>query len=538
MRTGQRRRLTITATVALLAAAPLHAAGAAETTCGEAATPGDWPSLNRDLSNTRHQQHEDVIGAGNVGALEPAWAVPVTDADALGAVMSTPIVAHGCVFVSVGPGQFGGPHGWVLALDLDNGNVEWSTELNGASIGLAVANGLVYAFPSGAPTPRAPTGVEEPAGAHAVALNAGTGQLVWTSDRLDEGTSRDGTYLNASPVVFDAAGESMLFAPIAGGGGDGARVPLYFLDALSGAVVEKFYALPDDAYEYGFSGAGIWTTAAFDASTNHLYAGTADSDGYRRQHPYNNAILKIDADPRRPSFASVVGAYRGNDEHYDLDRAGPAWQNNPVCEAGVSNTGLDDSQSIECLELDIDFGASPNLFTDTTGRTMITALQKSGVFHAVDTATMSAAWGPAPLSYPAALGNASTAAVDGNNVYVNSSPNGLFAFDRTTGSWRWASTSGEDLFSYQPMTVANGVLYTINDAGYLVAFDAATGAVLLHRPLWSDVSGTPNQCFGLGAGVTVAHHTVVAPCDAGNPLIAPDMPGTGWVVAYRLPDPA
>ena len=41
------------------------------------------------------------------------------------------------------------------------------------------------------------------------------------------------------------------------------------------------------------------TLAAYDPRTQHLYAGTADSDGHTRQHPYNNAILRIDANPQR-----------------------------------------------------------------------------------------------------------------------------------------------------------------------------------------------------------------------------------------------
>lgn len=38
------------------------------------------------------------------------------------------------------------------------------------------------------------------------------------------------------------------------------------------------------------------------------------------QHPYNNAIIKIDADPGRRTFGTVIDAYSGTSERYNLDR--------------------------------------------------------------------------------------------------------------------------------------------------------------------------------------------------------------------------
>ena len=42
--------------------------------------------------------------------------------------------------------------------------------------------------------------------------------------------------------------------------------------------------------------------------------------------------------------------------------------------------------------LDLDFGASPNLFRDASGRLVLGDLQKAGVYHAVYTDQMTSAW--------------------------------------------------------------------------------------------------------------------------------------------------
>ena len=98
----------------------------------------------------------------------------------------------------------------------------------------------------------------------------------------------------------------------------------------------------------------------------------------------------------------------------------------------------------------------------------------------------------------------------------------------------WAGTTGADVFAYQPLTVAHGVLYAINDTGHLLASDAATGLPLADRDLTTD--GGFDNCLGVGAGVAVAQHTVFAPCDAGGTVdLAGVQTAVGGLVAYRLP---
>jgi polyvinyl alcohol dehydrogenase (cytochrome) len=522
----------------LQAAAPPAAHCAAAEHAG-----GEWTSLNHDLSNTRFQGEEHTIGPAQVGSLRPAWTFQVpAEAGRDGGVQSTPIVADGCLyFTTSGQGllatnwseglsedaAFRG--GVVYALNADTGALVWKTPVNGYVLGLTSANGLVYALPSAAPDRAAPAGAGEPKGAHAVALDGRTGKVVWVSDRLDDDDPRNGGVINASPVVFTPrGGRSLVFVPMSVGGGDGARVPLHLLDARTGRVVKRFFALSGREYAAGYGGVGIWSTAAFDPATGHLYAGTADSEGHTMQHPYNDAILKIDADPARRTFGTVVDAYSGTSEHYDLDRALPSWQDNAVCRADPTLIpNQDRSQSTGCLELDLDFGSSPTLYTDGGGRRLVADLQKSGVLHAVDTSGMDAVW-TRMLAGPDEAGHGATGASDGTDLYVSVSPNLLWSFERTAGSARWATPTGASAMSYQPVTAANGVVYGMTDVGALVAVDARRGSILLQRPVSLDAG--LRSCLGTGAGVAVARNTVYAPCDAAA---ITTLGSPGAIVAYR-----
>ena len=507
---------------------------------------GDWPSLNHDLANTRRQPAEDRIGVAEAAALEPAWSFDGKHVGATGGTRSTPVVADGCVYLAFGMGYLG-DRGDVVALNADTGAVVWHRRIDGSLLGLTVANGLVYATPSrgtrGEVSLPVVTGDYQPAGSYAIALDARSGKVRWTSERLDDGDAANGTFVNATAVAYEAGGRKLLFVPLAGGGGDGARVPMYFLDALTGATVRRAHSLTPVEYEAGFGGTGIWSTAAFDPATRHLYVGTSDSDGHTRQHRYNNALLRIDADPgRRGTFGTVVGSYAGTTEHGDLD-AVIGGEQNPLCglDAGSAGTDVeadpptffDTSASPTCLELDLDFGASPNLVRDPAGRLRVGALQKSGLYHSVDAATMQRAWtfwvGPG-----GAFMDGGTAAIDGDQVLVPATPDLVYGLGTDAGELRWVATTDTDLFSYQPVSVANGVAYQINDAGFLLGLDTRTGLPRLRRSL--AVDGRFAQCLGVGAGVAIARHTVFAPCDAGGPSDLAGLPSPpGGLVAYRVP---
>lgn len=498
---------------------------------------GDWASLNADPSNSRSQPDEHLIGTKRAAALTPAWSFSGASVGAPGGMRSTPIVAYGCVYVALGQGYLG-DRGDLFALNADTGQLVWHARIDGSILGLTSKHGLVYAAVSKGTRSSSPLVTEDmiASGTSAVAFDAQSGRRQWVSTRLDDGNSDNGTFINATPVAFTAGGRNLLFVPLSGGGGDGARVPMYFLDSRNGKVVKKAYSLSEADYQLGYGGTGIWSTAAYDSTTQHLYAGTSDSDGHARQHPYNNAIIRIDANPLRSTFGSVVSAYQGTSEHGDLD-AVIGYPNNPACGTTGElvqedpSTFFDTSASTDCLELDYDFGASPNLYRDASGRLKVSALQKSGVFHAVDVERMTADWrfyvGPGGPAM-----DAGTSAVGANHLFVPATPNLVFSLEREGGALSWVSTMEMSLFPYGPVTHANGVLYSVNDVGFLIAIDASTGLVL-SRSLIS-ASGQAGQCFGIGSGVAVARNTVYAPCNGGAWSDLAQLPSDpGGIVAYR-----
>ncbi len=113
---------------------------------------------------------------------------------------STPVVAHGCVYIGLGQGYLG-DRGDVVALDVKSGEVVWHVRVNASVLGLTIANGMVYAAPSmgtrGEVALPVVTDTYEPAGSYAIGIDARTGKVRWTSDRLDDGNAANGTFINA-----------------------------------------------------------------------------------------------------------------------------------------------------------------------------------------------------------------------------------------------------------------------------------------------------------------------------------------------------
>lgn len=499
------------AIVAMLAFAMLGLTGSAEATTGCATDVGthpggEWPSMNHDLSNTRNQDQEAVIGADNVADLEPAWVRSSVDWDGEGIFQSTPVIADGCIYVA------SGTSGLVFAANADTGEFVWTHQLPGGALGLTVepgdepGEGLVHANSFA------------PGDLRANAINQKDGTLAWSTPPLtDPERPQDGSVIHHSPVIWDG----MAFVSVSRGVGDDARAPMVILDTENGTpLVGPFLPIPEEDLEQGFTGAGAWSTAAVDAEEGFLYVATADPDSFTSEHRYSNAILKIDFRRDSPTLGDIVDAYRGRSESFvDV----PGQYTNPACQAEPELITLA-SSSITCLQLDYDFGASVNLFENSFGHKVVGALQKSGTYHAAYADNMQRAWTVDMSPTPFGVGNATTAAYDGQKLYAGVNPGNVVALDKDFDLPHWVSNTLGDAVKYQPMTYANGVVYTLTATGSLVAMDADTGATLLHRPLSADLGG---QCSTEGGGVAVARNTVYAQCDSG--------PDGGSIVALTIP---
>lgn len=512
----------VAALVAASLAVPIGAP--ARTSCTPDSHPGGtWPMMNHDLAATRTQPDEHGIGRLQAPTLTPAWTFSVDQATntQFNEVTGYPVVADGCVFVASQGGR--SAPGWVFALNAEGGDVAWQKKLpDGVYSTVAVAGGVVYAYVSHVGAP------------YVVALDERDGQVLWQTT-VD---TQPGSDAVASPIVFDG----MVWVGVAGTAAEGDSTERFdfrgasvLLDAATGVLLAHAWSIPDADWQGGFKDAGgsIWSTISVDADpaspTNGFgFVGSGNPFNYDHENAHTNAVLKIDLRRGSPTLGQIVGSYKGDVEEYY-----PALSQNTSCDpSDIEGFFL---AGFQCGRLDLDFGASPNLFTSRTGRRLVGAGQKSGVYHVFDPVTMQPVW-TSLMGVPSAVGGiVGTAAFDGTALYVPHSIGGYIAsLDRDSGTPKWASPVADGVHWGNPVAAANGVLYTVDLKGFLDALDAGTGAPLLHRPmsLGSATGAAPTLSWG---GVTVARGTVYASVGVGLTSAQPSVPAMpdGFVIAYR-----
>jgi outer membrane protein assembly factor BamB len=479
--------------IALIASVASGAHGATGGSCAGPHAGGDWRLYGHDLSNTRTQP-QSTIDTTKAGSLAPAEVFNTANQQGSGNINSTPTVADGCVFFATDAGD-------VYALNADNLGIVWhdhyavgQTRLGGTITGaISIDQNMALVAVSDAGHP------------FVAALDEMTGTEKWRSV-IDD---RAGSFVNASPTPFNG----MIFEGFAGDEyGPAARGGFAILDESTGAVLAKHYTIPDTDFDKGYYGGSVWSTPVVDTASGYLYVGAGNPASHNKEHQYTDALLKIDVDPARTAtFGTIVDAYKGNvDQYY------PGLDRQPVCRANPDVTYAD-AWSATCVQFDLDFGASPNLFTDPRGNVIVGDLQKSGVYHAVYTKGMEQAW-TALVGTPCFICNASSPAMDGGAVFAAGSGSGqLAAMDRNTGGYRWLAPL-MDLVHYEGVSVANGVVYVPDFYGNLNAFDESSGLPLLKRNMGQDagtfVGGTTS------AGAAIARDTVY-------------VPAAGYLIAYR-----
>lgn len=484
----------VAALVLVLALAPT--AGAEPDELGPCGAPaehpgGEWRSYGHDPTNSRSQPLEAEIGPDTVGDLDVAWVHTSNGAT----FHATPVVADGCVYI--------GADNVAYALDADTGSVVWETTLEGGPssrghniVGsFAVDDEHVYVAVNLLGRP------------YVTALDRLDGAELWTSPIDDQEIG----FGNASVVLFDGlilAGISVTAEADPPGRGGYA-----ILDAETGELLVHRYVIPDDDYEAGYAGASIWSTAAVDEATGHAYVGTSNPHSTQHEHELTNALIKIDLDEERDTFGEIVAAYKGLSDSY-VD----GLHRQPACEQFGDDITYGSGFSVTCAQLDIDFGASPNLFPDSRGNLRVGALQKSGVYHVADAATMSRIW-TTVVGLPCMICNGSSAAFHGDRIHVAAVPPGqMYGLARDDGDYDWVAPLG-DLIHYQPVSAANGVVYTTDSNGLLRGFDAESGQPVLQRSMRDD-TGVPMTDLRASGGIAIARNTLY-------------VAATSHVIAYR-----
>lgn len=502
------RGALFTLTAAVVLAAPAASSAA---TCATDPSPvpgGDWRSYGRDATGARHQTAPNqAVGPVEAPKLEPAWAVRTPATGGSGTFQSTPTVADGCVFL-------GSSTGWLYALNANTGDVVWKTKVEVRQPGLlgsgavgapTVRDGKVYFLVS-----QAGEGAGSGHGPYVVALDQATGSVAWQTVVEEKRYA----YTDSSPILY----EDVLFA---GFNGDetyaDSRGGYALLDPVTGEILKKTYTVGNEypasgTYIEGANGVNsagggsVWATPVVDESSGYAYVGTANPTG-DIEAGTTNAIIKVDLDRTRAAFGQIVDHVKGTP-----DSVSPV---NPLCGQlrNPGNPNGDGALSIHamvgCTRADYDFGASPNML-EINGRLAVAELQKSGYVHAayIDGASTEKAW--SSLTGPGFFyDNLATSATDGERIYVTAGPPGqIWALDADTGNPVWAAPIGDQLH-FQSVTVANGVVYTIDSLGWLWAYDAENGTPLLHRELSADNGGdTTGFANPTSVGVAVARNSV------------------------------
>jgi len=477
----------------------LAAAGTAtKTSCVRSGTGGEWTTFGHDLANTRTQPQPGEVGAPAAPLLTSRWAFSSAGAGGDGTFQSTAAVVGGCVYA-------GTSSGWVFAISAKSGGLVWKRHLGppaaslGGLFGLAVSGGRVFGIMSG------------PNGPYTVALDRLTGAEIWRSAVID---GFPGDYSNASAVVY----RGLLFVGFSSPEGQvDSRGGFALVDTETGRMVKRTYVVPDKEFHQDYGGAGIWATPAVDPATSYAYVGVGNPYTTDKEYRYTNSIVKIDLNPNRPTFGTIVDGLKGNVDQYYPEAT--ALAGTPVCEQAPLPADLDRPW---CGQLDLDFGSAPNIYRNSAGKLLVASQQKSGVVHVAYADNMQGAWS-AVVGLPCQACNAEATAYDGHRLYEVGTPGGfLWALDPDTGHYDWVAPVVDGIH-YQAITVANGVVYTADTKGNLDLFDAATGVPLGQRPMSVDTGS--DACVSLSGGVTVAEGSIFATCDEGAQ-------GGGWIIAY------
>jgi polyvinyl alcohol dehydrogenase (cytochrome) len=440
--------------------------------------------------------------------LQSAWSFSAEDGKGSGDFTGTPVIAGGCLFVASN-------EGYIFAANADNGSPVWTTKLkSGGSINssVTVADGKVFASVSRIGKP------------YNIALSKKTGRILW-EQQLDKQGGSD-TY--ATPRYY----KDTIFQGVSGGSAElsGDEAERYrfqgnfsILEADTGRILKKTWVIrrPDknpNKPKNDFAGATVWSTPAIDPKTGFAYVGASNPFRPQAEHKYANSLLKVDMRRKSKDFGEIVDHYKG-----EADEFFPVVSDTPCVDFPGNPPPWYPQGAGGCADLDLDMGASPNIYT-AGGQKVVGIGQKAGIYHLVNPKNMKGIW-KTQVGNPGALGGivGSTAASPEGVFGPNTLGGYLWGLDRSSGLNKWFGATADGAHWGNPVSTANGVVYTTSLTGLLLGFEASTGAPLLAAPMVAGSNGDPPLSWG---GVAIARNTVYAAVGiTGLP--------NGHVIAYR-----
>jgi polyvinyl alcohol dehydrogenase (cytochrome) len=490
----------------------------AQTTAGQ-----QWPMGGQSLRNSRDQKAETVIGTSTVGQLAVKWSFRTGSG-----VEATPAVVNGVLYFPDKGGDFYAVNAATGALIWSHRITDWSgLPADRSRVSPAVADGVVYLGDQGGHYGFYANGQLNGAGAKLLAVDAGTGQLLWKTqvDPFPLST------ITSAPVVF----QGVVYVAIAGGPEEdiSASAPDYPCCSFRGSVVAvskttghiiwKSYDMPSSpSNPGGYSGGSIWgSTPVVEPKNNTIYVGTGNNFWVPSSVQNCIAVAEVMHQPKSAcdSVDNFGQDYADSIVAFDLTTGALKWGYKAdlydVYNAGCSLM-LDTCPSP--TGQDSDFAAGPNLFDITVNGKAVEVVgdgEKKGIYWTVKAGDGSPLWNT--RVGPGLGGRQWGTATDGQRVYISYpnlqhktytlQPSGISwnggdwsALEASTGHILWQTptlgsctnpkngTSG-GCGTSGPLTVANGVVYTdetnkAKGAKTMYALDAATGSIL-----WSFAAG-------------------------------------------------
>src|SRR6266850_1720343 len=464
--------------------------------------PLDWSTYGFDLTQNRFNPQEGLINAATVSQLDVQWFFSTGTGTAF--VTASPSVVDGVVYV-------GAWNGTMYALDAFSGQPLWTFDINdphpedrgglpGIQSSAAVVDGVVY---FGA------------ADANVYALDALTGALKWKHSVGDPDV--EGAHVWSSPAVFNGkvyvGKSSHRDAPCV-------RGAAIALDAATGAEVWRFEPLPEHicgtdtrkpcTTDTDCPGSScvpflVCRSGSGEQTQSQLCASDADCTAPATcQRPLGGGMTSSAAiDAGRGAvyidFGDCIGSgntgFSNSLVALDTDTGALRWDFSPIPSGNLA---------------DLDFIASPNLFTipgGTTPRPLVGVGSKNGVYYTVDRDTGALVWQQAVVAGGISGGFSPSTGVAFGKVYAATftGPPYIFALDATNGSVAWQCPTTEcNVFSFGPAGIAGGVFFVGDGSRQLRAFDAGTGTLLRKLDLGGDITSGPaivNDMVFVGVGL-------------------------------------
>jgi outer membrane protein assembly factor BamB len=518
-----------------------HAAGGA---AGGGASPGAgaprgllnpaiaaaWTLPGGNLQNTRDVASS--ITSSDVSSLGVAWCVPIesTGKAAAGGVSdgyeTTPVIVNGVVYVQDVESN-------VMAIRLATGKVLWThdySSINGGPDGVNVVGGTVYAATDEA----------------AVALSAATGRQLWSRKLIGndhEGIDMAPGYNNGTVYVSTVPVDPNVGQYLGGGKG-----VLWALNARTGAPEWSWDEVGNLWGRPGInSGGGLWDPPSFDSAGN-LYIGIGNpgpigQTGWPAGYPwgtsrpgpdlYTDAVVKLSPAGKLLWFYQLTPH-----DLYDWDV-----QNSPVLTmAGGQPVVVDGGKAGILFELSAQTGKllwklpvgvhsghdNDGLRTEhatpAAAASMLpgTFTLEPGLYGGIETqlATNGSTTFAAVnnLAVPMSIGGVTGMDAKALEAAVARATGEMIAVSQETGKVEWDDKLPSS--PYGAAAVTGNVVFTTTYSGFLYAFNAATGAVLLKTPMSA----------GSNAPVAIDGDYVIA--GAGLQSLSPRV--HNLIIAYRL----